>query len=79
MHNEKVCIDLYKSYGDSPEISKPLSRKKRYELVKPNLYQIKHDLLGIKGSKKRRQQKKKTKKTRLATSEEETLCELEGF
>lgn len=55
LHNEEVRVDMYSSLGDSPDVPKPFSRKRRYEMVKPNLSQIKHDLHGIKSSRKRRQ------------------------
>lgn len=36
---------MYPAYGeDDPVLPKPFSSKRRYEMVKPNLSLIKHDL-----------------------------------
>ena len=60
---------MYKSYNDSPETPQKFSRKKRYEIVKPCLTLIKHELQGIKpGKKKNKKNKKKPRLAKVPTS-----------
>lgn len=69
LNHEEVRLDMYKAYGeDLPVLPKRFNRKRRYEMVRPNLSLIKHDLQGIKKGRKARHQKKKSKKSHAVSS-----------